>query len=93
MTVEPQSWRIVSDACLPPHMGHVCPEGSYKCEDCSAELREEWLVPDTRLHPIADAWNDIDRDKPSMEAIVKRSIEKTLPELAALLDALDEKAD
>lgn len=85
MTVEP-SWRIVSDACLPPHMGHVCPPGSYLCEDCGAELREEWLVPDTRLQDIADAWNRYEtkyRTDP-----LSRDVGTLFDNVTALLDAL-----
>ena len=46
-----------------------------------------------QLDAIKNAWKAIDRNKPSIEALVKRSVEKDLPELAALLDTLTEDND
>ena len=62
-------------------------EPSYRYVDCDFHTGEKFLVPDTRLQAIAEAWN--------LFALTqwKTDIRTFNPELGSLLDALIEEAD
>ncbi len=96
MTVE--SWRIVEDdpefrqyRDLTENKHQPLPDGVmrwYSNQHHSYATPDGYLVPDTRLQAIADAWNEGTGGEYEWS---RGRVSEEMPELAGLLDALTEE--